>query len=72
MKDSALSGILSNHSMPFGFPNGIPKAARLERLEKACKNDHLLAKEQLQKKYFHLDKLDDSIAMFGFVGRITQ
>ena len=72
LKESPLSSILRDHSMPFGFPNGIPKEARLERLNKACGNDHMKAKELIQKKYFGLSKLDNSICLFGFVGRITQ
>lgn len=72
IRESPLSGILSSFQRPFGFPNGIPKEARLERLKKTCNNDHLAAKEALQKKYFNFGKLDDSVALFGFVGRITQ
>jgi len=37
-----------------------------------CDNDHLRAKEAIQKKYFKFPRLDNSYAIFGFVGRITQ
>ena len=72
LKTSPLSGVLKLFKNAFGFPNGIPKEARLDKLQKLCGNDHLTAKAALQKKYFGLEKLDDSIALFGFVGRITQ
>lgn len=72
LKDSPLASILSNHQKPFGFPNGIPKEARLERLIKVCNNDHAAAKAALQKKYFGFKEPDESVALFGFVGRITQ
>lgn len=35
-------------------------------------NDHLKSKEIIQKKYFGMDALDDSIPLYGFVGRITE
>ena len=44
----------------------------MARIQAACKNDHLKAKEKLQSKYFKMKALDNSIAVFGFVGRITE
>ena len=69
---SPLANILKNHPQPFAFPNGIPREARLQRIVNICGNDHWKAKEALQKKYFKMTALDDSIALFAFVGRITQ
>jgi glycogen synthase len=69
---SPLTSILKNHPQPFAFPNGIPKEIRLKKLMDVCGNDHFKAKEILQKKYFGAEKLDDSRAIYAFVGRITQ
>ena len=52
--------------------NGISKSMRFQRILQACENDHLKAKEALQKKYFKFPKLDNSYAIFSFIGRITQ
>ena len=45
---------------------------RFQRILQVCDNDHLRAKEAIQKKYFKFARLDNDIAIFGFVGRITQ
>ena len=34
--------------------------------------DHLLAKAEIQRKYFGFEALDDSVCLMGFVGRITS
>lgn len=72
LRTSPLSSILASHPKPFGFPNGIPKEVRLEKMREVCNNDRALAKGLLQKKYFGFEQLDDSYIIFGFIGRITQ
>jgi glycogen synthase len=66
---SPLKEILRDKSRPFAYPNGIPVNQRLQRLE--GKGTHLDAKKVLQKKYFGFQDLDNTIPIFGFVGRIT-
>lgn len=60
------------HPNPFAFPNGIRREARFKVIMDKTNNDHLGAKEQLQKKYFGCSKLENNIAVFGFVGRVTK
>jgi len=72
LKESPLSSILSQKEHPFSYPNGIDKIARFNLVMKETQNDHLKSKEIIQKKYFKMERLDDSIAIFGFVGRITE
>jgi len=72
LEKSPLTSLLKAHKQPFAFPNGIPKQARFNKILQICNNDHHAAKELLQKKYFKLEGIDDSLAIFGFVGRITQ
>lgn len=67
---SSLKELLRHKTQPFAYPNGIPIEARLKRLED--KGSHLDAKKTLQMKYFSFQELDDSIPLFGFVGRITE
>jgi starch synthase len=67
---SPLADILRQKPQPFAHPNGIPIAERVRKLD-AVAPDHLTAKAQLQKKYFSLPALDDSVALFAFVGRVT-
>lgn len=67
---SPLKELLRHKTQPFAYPNGIPIKQRLQRL--ADKGTHLDAKFVLQKKYFGFETLDDSIPLFGFVGRITE
>ena len=56
---------------PFAFPNGIHKEERLKKIIELCGNNHLKAKEKLQKIYFKFEKLDETVVLFSFVGRIT-
>lgn len=70
LRDSPLSPLLRQKPKPFAFPNGIPIADRIKKLDAAAPN-HLAAKRLLQKKYFNFNELDDSIPLFSFVGRIT-
>lgn len=63
---------MRSHPHPFAFPNGIRREARFKLIMDKTKNDHYAAKELLQKKYFGCDKLEDSIPVFGFVGRVTK
>lgn len=71
MNSSPLSPILRMKSHPFAYPNGIPIADRVKRLDAAAPN-HDLAKRGLQMKYFNFTDLDDSIPLFAFVGRVTK
>lgn len=68
---SPLAGVLNNFSKPFAFPNGIPIKQRLKRLRDVGGPNHLAAKEKLQQKYFNFEKLDDSIPVLSFVGRVV-
>jgi len=70
LRESALKYLLEQKPKPFAFPNGIPIAERLKRLD-ACAPDHLSAKKQIQMKYFNFKDLDDSVPLFAFVGRVT-
>ena len=70
LSSSPLKELLKFKSQPFAFPNGIPIKQRLSKLE--GKGTHLDAKRALQQKYFGFQELDDSIPMYGFVGRITE
>lgn len=70
LNSSSLCWLLRQKPEPFAFPNGIPIAERLKRLDAAAP-DHLSAKRKLQQKYFNYQDLDDSIPMFSFVGRVT-
>lgn len=72
LKESPLAPILRNYPQPFAFPNGIRREQRLKLIKEKTNNDHLAAKELLQKKYFKMTKFDDEIPLFGFVGRITK
>lgn len=56
---------------PFAHSNGIPVEARIKKLD-AASSDHIDAKRKLQQKYFHFGDIDDSIPIFGFVGRVTE
>ena len=69
---SPLNALLAKHPKPFGFPNGIPKNLRIKKLKEVCDNNHLDAKRKIQQKYFNYNELDNSKALFAFVGRITQ
>jgi starch synthase len=70
LQSSPLRELLRSKLKPFAFPNGIPIKQRLERL--SDKGSHLDAKKVIQQKYFQFSELDDSIPIFGFVGRITE
>ena len=67
---SSLRHLLCRAPQPFAFPNGIPIADRIKRMDAAAP-DHLTAKKMIQKKYFNFQELDDSIPLLSFVGRIT-
>jgi starch synthase len=70
LNSSSLCWLLRQKPEPFAFPNGIPIAERLKRLD-AVAPDHQSAKRKLQQKYFNYQDLDDSIPLFSFVGRVT-
>lgn len=70
MNSSPLAPLLRQKPLPFAHPNGIPIAERVKKLDSVAPN-HLHAKTLIQKKYFNLSDLDDSIPLFAFVGRIT-
>ena len=74
LNTSPLKHQLKGFVKPFGFPNGVPVQPRLESLIKKCggKIDHLKCKEKIQQKYFGFEKMDDSVKIFSFVGRITE
>lgn len=71
LNSSSLSWLLRQKPRPFAFPNGIPIAERVRRLD-AVAPDHSTAKRKLQQKYFHFQELDDGIPLFAFVGRVTS
>ena len=71
LNSSPLNDLLKEKKQPFAYPNGIPIAERIRRLDSAAP-DHLTAKKKLQMKYFNFTELDDSVPMFAFVGRITS
>ena len=71
MNSSPLAPLLSLKKEPFAYPNGIPIAERIKKLDAAAP-DHITAKRMLQMKYFNYADLDDSVPLFAFVGRITQ
>lgn len=66
---SPLSDLLNSKPQPFAYSNGICIPKRLQKIQG---QSHLETKEILQKKYFGLKELDDSIVLFGFIGRITE
>ena len=70
LNSSSLAWLLRQKPEPFAFPNGIPIAERVRRLDKAAP-DHKSAKKILQQRYFNFQDLDDTIPLFGFVGRIV-
>ncbi len=70
-RDSPLQDILRMKVDAFSHPNGIPIEARIKKLDAAAP-DHLSAKKVLQTRYFGYGELDDSVPLFGFVGRITS
>lgn len=70
MNSSPLAWLLRQKPQPFAFPNGIPIAERLRKLDAAAP-DHLTAKRKIQQKYFNFQDLDDSVPLFAFVGRVT-
>lgn len=69
---SPLQDVLALAPEPFAHPNGIPVIARREKLAKLATNTHETAKAMLQRKYFGFEHPDMSVALFGFVGRITK
>jgi len=70
LNESSLRHLLKQKPQPFAFPNGVPIAERVRKLD-AVAPDHLTAKRQIQMKYFNYQDLDDSIPLFAFVGRVT-
>jgi len=70
LSSSPLKELLKHKDQPFAFPNGIPMKSRLKRLEGL--GTHLEAKRSLQQRYFHYGDLDNSVCLFGFVGRIAE
>jgi len=70
LKESSLNHLLKQKTLPFAFPNGVPIAERVRKLDAAAP-DHLTAKRKIQMKYFNFQDLDDSIPLFAFVGRVT-
>ena len=70
LNDSPLSKLLKEKEQPFAFPNGIPIAERIRKLDEKAP-DHITAKKALQMKYFNYTELDDNVPLFAFVGRIT-
>lgn len=70
LNSSTLAWLLRQKPDPFAFSNGIPIAERVKKLDKAAP-DHKTAKKILQQKYFNFGDLDDTIPLFGFVGRVV-
>jgi starch synthase len=70
LNSSPLAPLLRLKQQPFAHPNGIPIADRVKKLN-AVAPTHLHAKRLIQKKYFNMVDLDDSIPLYAFVGRIT-
>lgn len=61
--------VLRKYPQPFAFSNGIRVVARREAFSKLGTHDE--AKKMVQIKYFG-GKVDPSIPVFSFVGRITE
>ncbi|CAK79065.1 unnamed protein product (macronuclear) [Paramecium tetraurelia] len=72
LESSPLASVLRRHPHPFAFPNGIRREQRFKVIMDKTNNDHLKAKEQLQKKYFGCSQLENHIVVLGFVGRVTK
>jgi len=70
LNSSPLAPLLRLKQQPFAHPNGIPIADRVKKLNVVAPT-HLHAKRLIQKKYFNMVDLDDSIPLYAFVGRIT-
>ncbi|EDR28925.1 starch synthase, putative [Entamoeba dispar SAW760] len=71
LKGSPLSYHLRQFPHPFACSNGISVVHRTETLKKISPTlDHWDCKRRLQQKYFN--NVDDSIPLFGFVGRICE
>mmetsp|Transcript_22796 Transcript_22796/g.22534 ORF Transcript_22796/g.22534 Transcript_22796/m.22534 type:complete len:1013 (+) Transcript_22796:2043-5081(+) len=70
LASSPLKELLKQKFQPFAYPNGIPVKNRLKKLE--GKGTHTDAKKILQQKYFNYGDLDNTVCLFGFVGRITS
>ena len=70
LNSSPLAKLLKEKEQPFAFPNGIPIAERIRKLDEKAP-DHITAKKALQMKYFNYTELDDNVPLFAFVGRIT-
>jgi glycogen synthase len=78
LQSSPLAPLMGKSAHPFAYVNGIPTAARTQRLEALSLPDttdaHLTrkqrAKSALQDKYF--GRVDPSIPLFAYVGRITE
>jgi len=71
LKTSPLSYYLRKFPKPFACSNGISVKNRMVVLKKISPTlDHIECKRKLQQKYFGF--VDDSIPLFGFVGRISE
>lgn len=58
LNSSSLAPLLRLKQSPFAFPNGIPIAERVKKLDAVAQN-HEQAKRLLQRKYFNFQDLDD-------------
>lgn len=71
LEKSEFSYYLKQHKKPFGCSNGISVMHRKESLRKISQSlNHIECKRKLQEKYFK--NIDDSIPLFGFIGRICE
>eukprot|EP00276_Gloeochaete_wittrockiana_P004195 CAMPEP_0184659308 /NCGR_PEP_ID=MMETSP0308-20130426/29128_1 /TAXON_ID=38269 /ORGANISM="Gloeochaete witrockiana, Strain SAG 46.84" /LENGTH=781 /DNA_ID=CAMNT_0027099027 /DNA_START=195 /DNA_END=2540 /DNA_ORIENTATION=+ len=68
---SPLAAHMTRHQAPFAFPNGVPVALRTQQLEERAGTSHDEAKKTLQERYFN-GRVDPTIPLFAFVGRITE
>lgn len=73
---SPLGDLLKKFPQPFGYSNGVDKfglRSGVERLFGGCDFEtHLRAKEAIQKTYFGLPQLDDSLLLLTTIGRIVD
>ena len=71
LEKSEFSYYLKQYKKPFACSNGISVEHRKESLRKISPSlNHIECKRKLQEKYFK--NIDDSIPLFGFIGRICE
>lgn len=76
LAQSPLRDLLAKFPRPFGYSNGVDKFGLRRDIEQLFGGydfeTHLQAKATLQKTYFGLPQLDDSIMLLSTIGRIVD